>query len=168
MSKKTLIIAGFPGVGKSYFCEHGDEGTAKAIDADSSKFSWVKGSKGDSPQRNPDFPKNYIEHIKSIKDAEGVDIIFVSSHKEVRRALKEADIPYILVYPNIYQKSEYIKRYKQRGNSDNFIKKVDSHWDEWIRDCMDETYPVNVQLPYFSVKYLNQELVDLVTLMEDL
>lgn len=57
------------------------------LDSDSSNFSWVKDENGNNTkERNPEFPKNYIEHIKS--NIGKVDVIFVSSHKVVREALE--------------------------------------------------------------------------------
>jgi hypothetical protein len=37
-----------------------------------------------------------------------------------------------LVYPDDRRKEEFIQRYKDRGNDENFIKLVDSKWDEWM------------------------------------
>ena len=49
---KTKIIAGFPGIGKSYVF---NQRKYKCLDSDSSLFSWIE--KG---VRHPDFPNNYI------------------------------------------------------------------------------------------------------------
>ena len=69
----AILVSAFPGMGKSYaFNELKDK--IKVLDSDSSKFD------------KSDFPSNYIEHIKNnIKDN---DIIFISSHKEMKNALK--------------------------------------------------------------------------------
>ena len=108
----TKVISGFPGVGKSYLFNNTD---LKVLDSDSSNFSWIKDSEGrNTKERNPDFPQNYIDHIK--KNIGKVDIILTSSHDVVRKALKESCIDYILVHPNIRAKEEYIERYTQRGN----------------------------------------------------
>ena len=59
---QTRIIAAFPGTGKSYYHKENPETT---LDSDSSRFSWVKDSEGNNTkERNPDFPENYISHIK--------------------------------------------------------------------------------------------------------
>ena len=56
---RTQIISAFPGTGKSYYhVLH----RMRTLDSDSSNFSWVT---YDSERvRHPDFPGNYIDHIK--------------------------------------------------------------------------------------------------------
>jgi len=80
---KAIVIAGFPGVGKTTFYNNT---TLDVLDSDSSKFD------------KDDFPQNYIEHIK--KNLDKVDIILVSTHKEVREALKKEKISFIIIVPD--------------------------------------------------------------------
>ena len=83
--KKTMVIAAFPGTGKSFCTKNEGEKFEGILDSDSSNYSWIKDSNGqNTTERNPDFPNNYITHIK--ENIGKVDIIFVSSHKEVREA----------------------------------------------------------------------------------
>jgi len=89
--KDTLIISAFPGCGKSFAYEALKEKIV-ILDSDSSDYSWTEKSSG---VRHPDFPANYIKHIKDNIGAS--DIIMVSSHAEVRTALKEAGLSYLLV-----------------------------------------------------------------------
>jgi len=117
----------------------------KILDSDSSLFSWIYDGDGNkTDQRNKDFPANYIQHIKDHLDTE--DVIFVSSHKSVREALEKAGIPYILIYPDKSLKEEWMRRFKERGNDESFIKFQDEHWDEFIDDMDAETYPEKVKL----------------------
>ena len=140
---KTKIIAGFPGIGKSYVF---NQRKYKCLDSDSSLFSWIE--KG---VRHPDFPNNYIRHIK--ENLGKVDYIFTSTHKVVIGALIENGINMLIVYPSRDQKSNYLKRYKQRGSDDNFIKFLDTNWDSFINDI--ESYDCQkIQL------YNNQFLKD--------
>ena len=84
----TKIIAGFPGIGKTYLYNLIQKDTTKrfsAIDSDSSTFD------------KKDFPKNYMEHI--LGNVGKVDLIFISSHKEIRDALTASGIPYNLIFP---------------------------------------------------------------------
>jgi hypothetical protein len=121
----TKIISAFPGTGKSmYFSKHKDI----TLDSDSSNFSWIKVD-GISV-RNPEFPKNYIKHIK--ENIGKYKYIFVSSHKEVRDALLSEDIFFYLVIPDSTRKDEFIERYKNRGNSDSFIELVSDNWSNWM------------------------------------
>ena len=133
---KTRIISAFPGTGKSYFY---NENKSTTIDSDSSEFSWVKDDQGkNTKERNPNFPQNYIEHIK--ENIGKYEFIFVSSHKEVREALKDNCSFFYLIYPAINRKEEFIQRYIDRGSSNGFIKLIESNWHEWIKECEFEMY----------------------------
>lgn len=85
MGSMTKIIAGFPGVGKSTLFNNG----LNCTDSDSSKFP------------KDAFPRNYIEHIKSLLEKKEHDYIFVSTHETVRHALLAARLNFMLVYPSI-------------------------------------------------------------------
>lgn len=126
---RTRIIAAFPGTGKSYYHKQYPDTT---LDSDSSNFSWVKKAEGDKT-RNPNFPDNYIKHIK--ENIGKYEFIFVSTHKEVREALLENCIFFYLLYPEVQDKEEFLKRYIDRGNDDAFVKLLDQNWEDWIREC---------------------------------
>lgn len=129
--KNTKIISGFPAIGKSYLTQNTE---LIVLDSDSSNFSWIK-----EGERHPDFPNNYIQHIK--ENIGKADYILVSSHDIVRKALKENNIEYILVYPSKELKGEYLERYQVRGNDEKFITFINSNWDKFIDDIESETFP---------------------------
>lgn len=128
--KNTQIVSAFPATGKSYFTKN----TSKnVLDSDSSNFSWIINEDG-TKIRNPNFPNNYIQHIK--ENIGKVDIIFVSSHKEVREALFENCLFFTLFRPNYFIKEEYIERFKQRGNDEKFINFIDVNWNGFIDELV--------------------------------
>ena len=130
--KDTMILSAFPGTGKTYFYNkyNGTNGLV-ILDSDSSNFSWIKDENGNNTTtRNPDFPNNYINHIK--ENIGKADVIFVSSHDIVRQALNDNDIKYIVVYPDNDCKDEYLERYRNRGNTEEFINMMDKNWDKFI------------------------------------
>ena len=133
--KKTIIISGFPGIGKTYAYNKLKWEGYDVLDSDSSNFSWLPGKINE--ERNTDFPKNYIEHIN--ENIGKVDYIFVSSHKVVRDALENNGIRYVSVFPRLKYKDLYIERYINRGNTEDFIKIVESQWDNWIKEMMEIT-----------------------------
>lgn len=144
--KKTIILSGFPGVGKSFMFNNSN---ISVLDSDSSNFSWIKDSEGNNTkERDPKFPKNYINHIK--KNIGKVDIIMVSSHDIVRNALKENNISYLLFYPSIELKEEYLERYKSRGNDESFINMISSNWNKFITEIEKETFPILVKLEEYE------------------
>ena len=126
---ETMIISAFPGMGKSYaFGKYGED---ICSDSDSSKFD------------KSDFPNNYITHIKSLIGKK--KYIFVSSHKVVRDALKEENIPYTLVFPTVERKEEFLSNYKKRGNTESFIKLLEDNFEQWVIECENEEYPNKIQ-----------------------
>ena len=125
----TMLCAGFPAVGKSYFYNHSK---LKVLDSDSSKFDKAF------------FPKNYIDHIKA--NLGKVDIILISSHEVVRDALVKEGLDFTLVYPNIDLKQEFIERYKQREDPESFIKLVSDNWTEWITQLQNQNGCKKIEL----------------------
>ena len=121
------VVCGFPGVGKSFLAKQ-----TGWQDSDSSKFSWI--GSGDSKKRNPDFPANYVDHIRGCHG-----IVLCSTHKEVRDALAAAGISFTLVYPRQDCKKEYIERYRKRGSPDSFITLLNKMWDDWIAEMETES-----------------------------
>jgi hypothetical protein len=129
----TFVISAFPACGKSYCFENVSKKDIKILDSDSSEFSWIKDIEGNNTkERNPNFPNNYIKHIK--ENIGKVDIIFVSSHEVVRNALLGNNIRTILIYPYKHCKDEWIERFRNRGNNEGFIKFISDNWDKFIND----------------------------------
>jgi hypothetical protein len=122
--KRTILCSAFPGCGKSTYFKNTE---LDVLDSDSSTFD------------KAEFPQNYMDHIK--ENIGKVDIILISSHDVVRDALAEFGYPYLLVYPDINSKDEYLKRYKDRGNDDAFVKLLDQNWDTWLEGLIIEKPP---------------------------
>jgi hypothetical protein len=129
--KKTKLVLGFPGVGKTmYYMKK--KGKVDVLDSDSSTFP------------KDGFPNNYIEHI--LENIGKQDVIFISTHEVVRKALKSIDIfsnenveGIYLVYPDLSLKDEYMKRYKERGNNKQFIEVLDKMFDNWVEELDNES-----------------------------
>lgn len=132
---KSILVAAFPGTGKSHYCNVDvDNMPAKfATDSDSSKFD------------KTNFPNNYIEHINQ-KIEEGYARIFISSHKDVRNALVENKLLFVLIYPSKDLKEEYLERYRQRGNNEKFIQLIADNWEVWLDDCKSQTGCFHIEL----------------------
>ena len=137
----TKIISAFPASGKTYAFERLSKEGYKILDSDSSKFNWCydhDSTKLDNIEkhRNPEFPDNYIQHIK--ENVGKVDYIFVSSHKSVRNALTANNINFTLVYPSRKMKAEWVGRCFLRGSGEKFCQLIADNWDDWI-DEMEAT-----------------------------
>jgi hypothetical protein len=129
----TVLCAAFPGTGKSTMYRRYAGSEKIILDSDSSKF--------DKDQ----FPENYLQHIKD--NIGKVDVICISSHKEVRDALVANNLPFTLIYPDKSTKDEYISRYTDRGNSSQFIELVEKNWGLWIDECEQQKGCKHIVLP---------------------
>lgn len=150
-NEKAIVVVAFPGCGKTYAKEHNTD--LDIADSDSSNFSWkvVDGEK----VRSEEFPANYINHIKENMDK--YDFIFVSSHVAVRKALKENGIDYVAVFPEENAKDEWIKRFENRNDSQEFIDNIFTHWNEWLEEMHDK----NSNPSLFNVLLDGDEYLDL-------
>lgn len=157
----ATVISAFPGCGKStYFTQWSKyspidtvwERNERILDSDSSLFSWIYDENGNKTDvRNPEFPENYIRHIKEHLETE--DIIFVSSHKIVREALEREGIKYVLIYPSKDMKTRWMSRFENRGNTAEFITFQNDHWDQFINEMNAETFPRKVVLDNHDVNW---------------
>lgn len=119
------VIAGFPGVGKSYLFNGNNDQYA---DSDSSTFD------------KSDFPANYMRHIAELLGSTD-KTIFVSTHDTVRQALIDNGISYTLVYPEMGLKEEYLQRYRDRGSPEAFVKMMSEKWEDFISGCERVDHP---------------------------
>lgn len=170
--KETKIISAYPCCGKTYAFENYQD-IYSILDSDSSEFSWIYRERTDdelqkikedlesmlSPinadkefervrhekikERNPNFPNNYIEHIK--ENIGKVDYIFVSSHLVVRQALESTGIKYFTVYPEIDLLDEWVGRMYRRGNDKAFIDFQIKHWNDFVNGIDDEPHGESVR-----------------------
>ena len=141
---KGIIISGFAGIGKTTLGKK----YKNVIDLESSNYSSIyddnfklkdsETRKGQNLYRrpNPDWPDNYVKEI--IKKANEYDIILVSQSKDLRKTLDKYGINYILCFPKIECKKEYIKRYYKRNNIDSWIEDMDKHFEKWIEKLVKE------------------------------
>lgn len=128
----TKFISAFPGTGKTHAYKVLQEQGIKVADSDSSHFDKAK------------FPQNYIEHLKSLRGK--MDVVLISSHDTVRKALLEAEFNFTLVYPDISLKAEYMVRYRERGSPQAFLDLMDKNWDQFIVSCRQQQDCIHVVL----------------------
>ena len=126
----TRIVLGFPGVGKTYVKEKYKGTSVKVLDSDSSNFDKAS------------FPSNYIEYIKSCIGK--FDLILISTHEEVRKAVAKSDIMdravVSICYPSLELKEDWIQRLANRGNGEQFLSLVRNNYDQWIKDIESEDW----------------------------
>lgn len=129
-----MIVSAFAGVGKTTLAQMYKE---DVIDLESGNFKWLDNDgtenlKGNKKIPNPKYPINYLEAIKKANSQ--YKVVLISQHDVIRKCLDAVKLDYIVVYPEIGLKEEFIERYKLRGNNDNFINLISSKWENWISD----------------------------------
>ena len=170
---ETKIFSVFPACGKTWVFNHQEDLGLKILDSDSSEFSWIVEELQDPyyvliseseikpiihkiKVRNPDFPNNYIKHIK--ENIGKYDYIFVSSHSSVREALDKEGIDDTIVYPESSCKAEWIGRcfIREKNNENGCTAEVlYNNWKQWILECV-ETGLTHKEIVLDSKEYLSK------------
>ena len=147
---KTIIISGFPGIGKSYFAKN-SSADLKILDLESSDYHYRRdpfGIGGPVKLEDGEWIGRYADAIceaKEFGDPEAgyYDYILISSHREIRDELRARGVDFIVVIPEGRLRNEYMRRFLSRGSSMEFMKKLYEKWPEWICDILDhETLPI--------------------------
>ena len=121
---KTIIVSAFPATGKTYLTEGQEMLDLKILDLDSSSFSKKEG------KLNPNFIQDYLKAIK--ENIGKYDIILVSTHLEIQKAMDIENLSWCLVKPNSAMKHEILGRMWVRGSTDDLIKTVNDNWGQWV------------------------------------
>lgn len=130
-----MIICGFAGIGKSQAARR----YPNVVDLESTPFEkdWVR----------------YVKVAKHMHD-NGM-IVLLSCHGELRAELRRQGVKYICVVPKLTDWEVYYARYKNRGNTVEFINNIYNNWESWITGIIkNEKYVY--ELPEGST--LSQEL----------
>lgn len=127
MERKTIVVSAFPACGKSYFSSKNS--SLKVSDSDSSNF-----------HRNGRLDVDwYVNgHIKSMIGK--CDYIFVSSHLDVRHKMEKEGIKFVTVYPSLDSKDAFLKRMRERGNDEKFLKLLNTNWENWVGSIENEPH----------------------------
>lgn len=123
------LVSAFPGCGKSTFKEQHQP----VYDSDSSQFPKDK------------FPWNYLAYLRDrviLRDS-----ALISSHKQVREGLSRMGLHFLLVYPVVECKEEYLKRYRDRGSPTFFLDLLSNNWEAWIAECQAHDGPKIALIP---------------------
>jgi hypothetical protein len=157
--KNTIIILGFPGVGKTTYSKNTQ---LDVSDSDSSLFSWSDSTK---TERHEDWPENYHQHIKSLIGIK--DVIFVSTHKEVRDMLlqdKDLERRCYTIIPDGFEFRKYMDNYTNRGNDVRFLSLMEQKWDAFRDDAFKNGVGVRIILK--PNQYIDDEIIKRLTAKE--
>ena len=128
------IVAGFPGVGKSTAAYMNPY---KFIDMESSYYHWIFDESNGTKVCHPKWPMNYVDAIieaatNTFGIEDMVNIVAISTHKEVLDELSARGIYFDAVCPN--SKDIYIQRYIDRGNNEEFVKLLQDKFESFVQD----------------------------------
>lgn len=148
-----IICIGYQGIGKTSLC-HNKNISFKFIDLESSCF------RNDEGIRPNDW---YIYYTNVAIDlSKQHNIVFVSSHKEVRDRLKDCSENVVCIFPSLKLKDQWIAkletRYKDTGLDKDYraLQNAIHSYDENIKDLME------CGIPSIEIEDMNYELKNLV------
>ena len=143
--KHALIIAAFPGSGKSTLCgKHHDQ----FLDLDSSRY-----------QEN--WPHRYLDAIEAIVP-HCERTVFVSTHPEVLDGLAARGFAYSVAYPTDACQREYVERIRLRGQP-SLAEIVDFNWAGFIEGLKGRSttpYPPQSEIVLQPGQFLSDVLVE--------
>lgn len=148
MTKMGLIVAGFPGVGKSKIVNDEMFKELTIVDSDSSSYSNLDVDQDGKVLRNPEFPLNYVDMIES--EISKVDIRLISTHSSVLDVLDIRGLEYFIVVPTLDQKYIYLDRYRNRGSSEEFIQMMEENYDSFVEQLLNRPNGIKIVLDQYS------------------
>lgn len=136
-----MIIAGFSGIGKTTFCQK----VENAVDFGCMPFKYSNFDKLLASGRPVESFKaslelnfifgweaSYRDAILDYHRQNPQDYLVIPSVARVLEDLGQAGVPYVLCYPETGARQEYLRRFKSRGNSPDFIDIFIGGWDNWM------------------------------------
>ena len=162
---KGTIISGFPGIGKTTLSKKYPN---EVIDMESSKYKWIhldnktasldpeliKGT--ENRIINPNWPNNYLNDILS--NIQQYKYVLISQGDDIRNILDENQIDYMIAFPSTECKSEYLERYKSRGNNEKFISLIEENFDSWINKLLKSAHRKIIIRPGYTLEDEMQNL----------
>ena len=147
--KCNVIVCG-PAIGKTYLAKH----DKRFIDLDDMKATYKYGLNNTSRKnkekgklnRGKIINNDSTEYAIKILEEEikkGNIVLISNGSKNLLNYIVEKNIDYCLVYANINDKDEYIKRMKKRGNNDVFIERMTEEklWKKFYEENRNDTRP---------------------------
>ena len=179
-----MIIAGYSGIGKTYYADH----TEGVLDFhivpykyhfpegyDPSTYTEADKARDDL-EFEPDYPALYCQDLLKVKDE--YRHVLIPTDERILRLLRKFEIPFLTVIPlpDDDTKEEYALRFAKRGNSENFSEIFIGQWYERISSLMGnkpviclgrEQYLSDVMLPIdTALDKIRVDSVHLATLID--
>lgn len=169
--KQTMVICAYPASGKTYICNKynklkgrnshivklllGIDFWSDIVFLDMGTIKLNKFYKNSTSNVIDD----YIAFVK--KNMGKADIIFINSNKSIRKALRDNNIKYFMVFPELNMKEEIIQRMIKRGDNIHSIKFQRQYFESLIKDIDNECreynishYKLNKTVPYLNLEHI--------------
>lgn len=139
--KSSLLLSGFPCIGKTFLTQHnsgkhikrlGPSSTEhRVIDLDSSRYKFA------SNEKETDF-NGYLTDIEVAARLVSNAIVMVSCHEPTRRGMLERRLTYVRVCPDPKLRLEWVGRSAERdvaknGRIGGLTKAMDLKWEDWTQ-----------------------------------
>lgn len=163
------VVCAFGGTGKSTLVKNDD----RFVDMENSDYQWIyfediedpELRKGSERVVNPEFPKNYIDAVRKAVDRG--KYVLCGTKPEVLKALKSANIEFLLLVPDKRDKELYRQRFINRGNKPDWYEDYLAKWDSQVCGYEESDYNMLYMRrgTYLSdyvdimVKYITEPLV---------
>lgn len=155
----AVVIAGFPGVGKTYAAEHSEEWGFKIVDLETQDFLWEEGEDG-KIHKNPNYPKNYYDKLHELLESgQDVDVILVDTKSEILDQLKKHNIRFVTVYPKTECKEEYLRRYIRASKPFPFVDTMNENWEAHMEEAKKRIKDGSDVLLLGPDCYLDEEMI---------
>lgn len=155
-----VLVCAFPASGKSYVGEKYDN----VLDLKTTDFKYCidnrisdeEKEKGDvKGEINPNWQNDFLKAI--IDGLKKYDVVLVCYWKEILDILDSLNMEYVLVYPNRKDKYIYKHRMLNRGNSQEFVDRMFSVFDNMLDDMETRNAKQNIVLS--TNQYLEDALI---------
>lgn len=148
--KKGMVIVAFATCGKSVLAKK----YSNVVDLESSNYKYIEtesdsilieARKGTKRIINKEWPNNYYKAInEAIKE---YDVVLVQLKQEHLEYLDKNNIKYSIAYPNINDWEDVERKCVNRGNNENFIKRLKEvfipYYEESIKRNYEKLYIIN-------------------------
>lgn len=156
MGERTVIVAGFAGVGKTAAARAlGD----CALDLTVAPYKYVVDGEAPGPEEgealkasygadcmNPAWPENYAASLLDLRASGRYRFVFIPPESRVLSWLELLGVPYVLAVPRADLADEYRQRYDERGNTERFITIFAGCWDSWMESHAKRKPALSIEL----------------------
>ena len=145
-----MIIAAYAGTGKTHFASLYPELTIDLVCMPYKYIITQDTLYDESSKANPenilnyDWPSNYISVIK--ENLKSDKLLLIPSDLYILELLKLEKLPYCLCYPQRNAREIYHERYRNRGNTAEFIDIFIGKWDKFMDDFGNDSYGQHIVL----------------------